>query len=224
MRTYIVADPGSTHNGSKTSAMRAIKVACACGADAVKFQLLNESLCRNGNVMLNWKWMPDLIREGERLAVDVYASAFDWGGVDYLKDIGCKQIKFAFSQQQLRDDYPNSLLASFDKVHTSYSPIDANPWRAGVSFVKYYCIPQYPVPFAPNFEGIFPRFDGFSDHTLSVNAAFVAVKCGARYIEKHITVERGPTPDSRFALLPDQFADMVQRIRSAEAETCESQS
>ena len=58
---------------------------------------------------------------------------------------------------------------------------------------------------------------GYSDHTDSIAVPIAAVAMGAVVIEKHLTLDRDmPGPDHKASLEPDQFAVMVQGIRTIE--------
>ena len=48
---------------------------------------------------------------------------------------------------------------------------------------------DYPVHFEPNFDHLFPRFKGFSDHTLGYAQTIRAIEAGAQIIEKHFTLD-----------------------------------
>jgi N-acetylneuraminate synthase len=56
---------------------------------------------------------------------------------------------------------------------------------------------------------------GISDHTLGIGVAIAAAALGADMIEKHITLDHQPGPDSQFSLLPQEFKHMVDEIRRA---------
>lgn len=58
---------------------------------------------------------------------------------------------------------------------------------------------------------------GFSDHTLGWQASFQAVTLGARYLEKHITLNHNMAgPDHWFSLDIDELKEYVEKIREAE--------
>lgn len=58
---------------------------------------------------------------------------------------------------------------------------------------------------------------GFSDHTLGETACVAAVVLGAVMLEKHLTLDRGRGgPDNDVALEPEEFAEMVKAVRTAE--------
>lgn len=56
---------------------------------------------------------------------------------------------------------------------------------------------------------------GYSDHTLGIDAAKLAVKLGAVIIEKHFTLDVNlPGPDHKASLEPRQLKEMVKAIRN----------
>lgn len=89
-----------------------------------------------------------------------------------------------------------------------------------------HCVTSYPAPeeeynlnVLPNLQAIFGVEVGVSDHSLDPRLVpALAVACGARFIEKHITLSRQADGlDDPVALEPDQFAAMVQEVRKREA-------
>lgn len=58
---------------------------------------------------------------------------------------------------------------------------------------------------------------GFSDHTLGNSAAKLAVACGAKVIEKHITIDKKLSgPDHKISMDPKQFKLYIEEIRKTE--------
>jgi len=64
----------------------------------------------------------------------------------------------------------------------------------------------------------FPRYPiGYSDHTLGIEAALIAVGYGATMIEKHFTLDRKmPGPDQQNSLEPAELKKLVDKIRLVE--------
>ncbi len=57
---------------------------------------------------------------------------------------------------------------------------------------------------------------GYSDHTESIEAAGLAVACGARILEKHLTLDQNLAgPDHALSLTPDMFTRYVASARLA---------
>ena len=96
-----------------------------------------------------------------------------------------------------------------------------------------HCVTNYPAPVAEMNLGkirwmvnyLYDRVHmqdevnvGFSDHSLSVEVPALAVAAGATIIEKHLTLSRANgSQDAAFSLEPDEFTEMVSRIRHAES-------
>lgn len=59
---------------------------------------------------------------------------------------------------------------------------------------------------------------GFSDHSPYTEVVIAAVALGARVIEKHFTYDKNADgPDHPISLLPQEFKDMVQKVRKIES-------
>lgn len=58
---------------------------------------------------------------------------------------------------------------------------------------------------------------GYSDHTLGIQAAAIAVAMEACILEKHFTLDKTlPGPDHQASFMPQEFKEMVQIIREVE--------
>ena len=97
--------------------------------------------------------------------------------------------------------------------------------RGGRSpLVLLHCTSSYPTP--PDAVNLLRMVSlneryhvpvGFSDHTEGSTAAVQAVTLGACFIEKHFTLNHDlPGPDHWFSSTPDEFAALVQSVRTAE--------
>jgi len=205
--TKIIAECGSCHDGEKKKALELIEIAKECGADAVKFQLLTDVEVKRGNIELNWSWFPDLMTHGDRLGIEVFASVFNIDGIKWLKKCGCKSIKFSYGRQQeayLERVDPNSY-NSFDNIYVSTDVMG----ETLIHCINLYCIPLYPVPYIVDFENIFPKFDGFSSHTLGIQQDMKAIDMGAKYIEKHFQGSwNSQCPDAKFAIYAEELKDL----------------
>lgn len=86
------------------------------------------------------------------------------------------------------------------------------------------CTTQYPCPYEDvnlramlSLKEAFKTVVGFSDHSLGIECAVAAVSLGAKYIEKHFTLDRNlPGPDHKSSLEPEEFKRMVTAIRNTE--------
>ncbi|MHB1155727.1 MAG: N-acetylneuraminate synthase family protein [Phycisphaerales bacterium] len=101
----------------------------------------------------------------------------------------------------------------------------ANRLCAGQETVFLHCVSAYPTP--PQVAAV-GRMNvlrdalgcevGYSDHTCDEVSAVLAVGCGARVIEKHLTYDSAASgPDHAASCDPRKFKEYVAAIRAAEA-------
>lgn len=114
--------------------------------------------------------------------------------------------------------------ASIDDVWRGWSRAD---WRVRLNghVTLLHCTSQYPTPFAEvNLRGMdtlaqaFGLTVGYSDHTEGILIPVAAVARGAKFIEKHFTLDRSlPGPDHKASLEPAELTQMVRDIRALQA-------
>ena len=84
-----------------------------------------------------------------------------------------------------------------------------------------HCVSKYPCPIKElnldRIKHLKEKFNlpvGFSDHSISINAPYMAVRLGASVIEKNLTLDRNAEgPDHRASLEPHEFKRMVEYVR-----------
>lgn len=209
---YITLDAGSCHMGQKTFALQMISQANFVGADAIKFQMgVSEP-----NIDLPREWWPELCAHAADVEIDIYSSIFNTTTLAwYLEnhpDSAPRIIKFAHSQRANYWQMKQAKKAGF----TIFASCDcmSDALLAHLADVRLFCISEYPLMWNPRLEGIFPRFHGFSDHSLGSDIAEFAVASGAEYIEKHFKLDISRCPDANFALTPGEAEGMINMIRA----------
>ncbi len=99
--------------------------------------------------------------------------------------------------------------------------------KVGVSrgLALLHCVVAYPTPQAEANLGAIRELSskfslpiGYSDHVIGIEPAVLAVAAGARIIEKHFTLDNNFSAhrDHQLSLNPEDFREMVRRIRIAE--------
>ena len=91
--------------------------------------------------------------------------------------------------------------------------------------VVLHCVSAYPAPpdeanlrAMATMREAFGLPVGFSDHTEGDDIALASVALGATVVEKHLTLDRSlPGPDHASSLEPDEFAQLVTRMRRVES-------
>ncbi len=96
--------------------------------------------------------------------------------------------------------------------------------KAGAPYALLHCQSTYPAPFKDVNLRYLSRLAelgdcpvGYSGHERGFHIPVAAVALGASVVEKHFTVDKSlEGNDHKVSLLPDEFADMVTRIRELE--------
>lgn len=131
----------------------------------------------------------------------------------YLRKIGCLKQPVILSTG----------MASLGDIESAIDVLEqAGTLRNQITVL--HCTTEYPAPLdevnlcaMQTIGKAFGVLVGYSDHTEGIAIPIAAVAMGANVIEKHLTLDRTMEgPDHRASLEPDQFASMVQGIRSVE--------
>jgi len=189
------------------------------GADLVKFQLYRtEKLHPVGSQYydisklneLTFEQAKELFRCGQEIGIEVFFSVSDVERVKWCEGIGVRRYKVACSQGGNNlliyaiNDTGKELIIS----QSEFKPLQ------GVfnSDVKYlYCIPQYPTSIDELEMLSILNYDGFSDHTIGLDVAKIALARGAHIIEKHFCLSRygeGNNPDIAGSMLPSELLEL----------------
>lgn len=207
---FVTLDAGSCHNGKLDLAMALIDEAAKAGADAIKFQLGVTA----PNIPLPIEWWSTLCAHAHDLKIGCYASTFtpeitQWYLENHKGDPNV--LKVAHSQRLNSAPMQKARNLGFE-VWASSGCMDDRLVRKNAD-VLLFCVPEYPLLYDLRFEGLFPRFDGFSDHSLGIELAIEAVNHGARFIEKHLRLRESDCPDAAFALWPEEARNMIEWMR-----------
>jgi sialic acid synthase SpsE len=203
----LILDVGSTHGGSERQCLNAIDRASEIGVTDIKFQMLEKCHIKAGNIPIKNEWLSSLIDHGAASGVNVFASIWSFESIQILLDAGATTVKFAYSAHSM-----SSLISlSKSKFHDVIISTDVMSYIPGVT--NLFCIPQYPVYHQLSFDGIFPRFHGFSDHTMGISQTIKAVESEAKIIEKHVIQDPNvDCPDGRFAITWREVEDLKNAI------------
>lgn len=135
----------------------------------------------------------------------------DVGNIPYLRYIGSKGLPVILSTG----------MSSLSDVDISISALQDGGTK---DIVLLHCTTSYPCAFdevnlnAMNtLKNAFHYPVGYSDHTIGIEVPIAAAAMGARVIEKHFTLDRNlKGPDQAASTEPDEFEEMVKRIRNIE--------
>lgn len=180
-----------------------------------------------------YEWQSKLKKIAEDLGLIFFSSPFDKEGVDFLESINVSLYKIA--SFEITDIPLIEYSASKGKpliISTGVAEIEdinlvletcRGVGNNQITLLK--CTSQYPATIEdanlltiPDMKERFGVRIGVSDHTMGSLVPTVAVSLGATVVEKHFILDRKlGGPDSVFSMEPNEFKEMVQSVRQAEA-------
>ena len=178
------------------------------------------------------KWHKSLIKEAKKLGLICFSSPFDLDAVKFLKNLNVPAYKVA--SMEINDHELIAEIAKTKKpIIISTGVANENEIKEAISVCKkngnnniilLKCTSSYPTRLEDvnlnsikNLQKKFKTIVGLSDHTKSTIAPIGAVALGARIIEKHFILNKKlKTQDAAFSITPENFTDMVKKIRDLE--------
>lgn len=224
----VIAEIGINHNGSLDLAHELIRQAKFAGADIAKFQFYDpyrlfgpEGSHPNPKDFEHALAVSFGYEEAQRLktwcdeeSIEFAASVFDHERFEWMESLGVRRHKIA-SRVVQDTDLCRRILATGKETFISLGMWQGSgiPYKADNA--RYlYCVPKYPCEYSdirlPT-SFVDSIYDGFSDHTIGIEASLVAVARGAKVIEKHFTLSKAaPGPDHICSVTPDELADLCR--------------
>jgi N-acetylneuraminate synthase/N,N'-diacetyllegionaminate synthase len=222
----IIAEIGINHNGNIHLAHELIRQAKICGADVAKFQFYDPEKIFGPNgtypdkknyefaltVQFNYEQAKVLKKWCDEEGIEFMASVFDIERLEWAESLKVKRHKIASRAVQDKE-LCNKIFKTKKEAFISLGFWDKKETPYKYERAKYlYCVPKYPC--APE-ELKLPTsflnsvYQGFSDHTMGIEAVLVAVSRGATVIEKHFTLSKGLVgPDHVCSMTPKELKDL----------------
>jgi len=193
----ICAEIGQNHCGDIELAKHLIWKAQDNGAALVKFQLYDSVKLYGepGHNELSKEQAFELFNYGKKLGIEVFFSVFDVERVAWCEEIGVYSYKLAFSQRNNHD--------LIEAIRATGKPLL-------ISGVDLYCVPKYPAFIEDlHFDNVdFKVIQGYSDHTVGLDAAKIAIARGAQIIEKHFCFDHSTGIDAPWSMTPAELAEL----------------
>jgi len=215
----IIAECGQNFCGSMDLACTLIKLSKKGGADLCKFQLYDhDKLYKDTdipNVELTFTEAKMLFDYGKSIDMEVFFSVFDVEKVKWCEEIGVKRYKLACGQnknseliQSIRGTGKNVIISKTENFHIDilngygkqrnlYCPNGYPPNNVALGF------PDFSKDWYPE-----TWFDGFSDHTIGLDCAKIALARGADIIEKHFCLDHKTGIDAEWSMDYDELVEL----------------
>jgi sialic acid synthase SpsE len=240
---FVIAEIGNNHEGDFTRAQEMIREAARTGVDAVKFQpIVPEKLVTSVDVdrlkqlksfQLDWAQYEALSEEARSRGVIFFTTPFDLDSVQFLNTLqplfkiaSGDNTFFPLIESVASFGKPAIIstgladLALLDEIYQIWTE---NAGGADLAFL--HCVASYPVPLAQANLGAISTLKsrypdvtiGYSDHTLGIEAATLAVGAGARIIEKHFTLDKNLSDfrDHQLSADPHEMSALVEAVGRA---------
>lgn len=212
-----IAEIGMNHNGNFGLLYELIRRAKEADADIAKFQL--GWRCKEGEIN---QITPDIIRQiikiSEYYGIEPMFSLITRDAFETAKSFNFNRYKVA--SRTVKDDIGlvrdivaqgKETLVSLGMWEGDGLPLDANAGNVRYLFCKslYPTAPWELTDLPKDFDA--SPYEGYSDHTVGIETALLAIARGARIIEKHFTLDKSDTTirDHALSATPDEFGQLV---------------
>jgi N,N'-diacetyllegionaminate synthase len=221
--TQLILDACSNHLGIRKLKQEMIAQAASVGADYIKFQAFHSDKLDPGwpdytnaknyykSVELDYDDHAFIIEQCYQNKINPLFTAFDMDAAKILKDLRMSIVKIG-SAEAHKVSLVNYCVDNFETVIVSSGMITAQQVRElrNLGCKVLYCVSRYPCPISEIDFNRMELFDGFSDHTPTIECAKKAVDMGMDYIERHYTLGKYlPGKDHLFSSTPDEFKELV---------------
>ncbi len=182
--------------------------------------------------MTPWEWHAELMELAASIDLTCFSSPFDPSSVDFLQELQVPAYKIASPEiielplirQVAATGKPviiSTGSATREEIQEAVAAVAA---AGGSQLCLLKCTASYPAPpesmnlnTIPDMRDQFGCPVGLSDHTMGFAVPVASVALGACMIEKHFVLNRDDeTADSFFSMTPDEFATMVESVRTVE--------
>lgn len=177
-------------------------------------------------------WHKEFFEYCWSIGITPSTAAYDRQAVDLVNDLGIEFYKIGSGditwlemiEYIARKGKPVMLATGAATLAEVDEAVRVIRGTGNTKLVLMQCITNYPSKFESanikvlnTYKEAFGAVLGYSDHTPGDVVPLGAVTLGAKVIEKHFTFDRTlPGPDHPHSMEPQEFADMIKRIRDLE--------
>lgn len=246
-KVFIIAEIGNCHEGNYEVAEEMIVKAAAANVDAVKFQTIipaklvsvkqTQRIAQLSRFQFSYEQFAQLKAVADRENVMFLSTPFDVESALFLNDLvpafkiaSGDNTFFPLIETVAKCKKPIILstgmttLAEISDVQKFIFDVWDKVEFGNENLALLHCVVSYPTPpeqanlAAMNALKSLVKTVGYSDHTLGIDAAVMAVAMGARIIEKHFTLDKNYSDfrDHQLSADPQEMKELVAKIRHCE--------
>lgn len=240
---FIIAEGGVSHFGDFKLAIQLFEMAAAARADAFKLQVFEVDETFTGQClewkerlrprMLEFSHFAELRAMCRDAGMEFILTFHDASHLNWIERLELDAIKVGsgekgntpFLRQLGSFGLPVIVSTGMHEIEDVTRSVDAIAKGGCSEIAVLHCVTSYPTPHEElnlnaieAIRNVFPGPVGYSDHTANDLACIAAVACGAKIIEKHITVLRDVpnAQDWKVSCDPENFSEFVTRIRQVD--------
>jgi len=238
---YIIAEIGINHEGDLNTCLDMVSAAFRAGADAVKLQSIDPNLSYSptsesypifSKGQLSNEDTGLVFSFARSLGLDVFTTCGDYETAMQIDEYqpSCWKVSsgllthIPLIRQLTSFGRPLVLSTGLSNINEIREAVNAIKEISDVEIILLHCVSVYPTPIEIlNLKKIgilkneFQCQVGYSDHSVGIEAPYLAVAAGARVIEKHFSFDVSRDGfDHAISLDESEFKKMVNKIRLAE--------
>jgi sialic acid synthase SpsE len=191
---FVISEISPQFSGKTEVAEQMILQSKLAGADAIKVQLFTEDQFGKERAYLSMSFsqLKRLKEYSDNLNIPLFATPFTFDRLDWCLKLKLSYLKVAARMHKESPELVNEIMSQNITTFVSI-PSDSDPDNIEKfnHAVYLYCVVKYPTRLdefsMPNFQN--SCFEGISDHTLGNSGALYASANGAKYLEKHFTLQ-----------------------------------
>jgi len=212
-----IAEIGLNHNGNHNLCYELIRQAKLSGADIAKFQLGWRAGEGEMNA-LDEEMLQKLVKWCAYFEIELMFSIITPDALEMIRKFDLKRYKVASRTVIDRPELIEEMLKDGKETIISVGMWDEPelPFEKTEQIRYLWCKSKYPTE--PWDLTDLPKdfttspYDGYSDHSIGIETALMAITRGAQMIEKHFTLDKSDTTirDHALSATPEEFALLVQ--------------
>jgi len=196
----IISEIGINHNGDFRLIEELIRQSSIGGADFAKFQLYSSLRVFGDDSRIKNEFSFEQVNLIKSICdfykIEFFASVFDEEKLDWCLQLGVKHLKIASRTVVKEKVLSDLIIKSGINTFISLGQWKENSLPSLEDNVYYFnCISKYPTSILDLKNNSYIPYDkkviGLSDHSYGIANCLYHISLGARYIEKHFTLNKG---------------------------------